>query len=114
MDDSSGLTAAQAAARGIIVRPLENNANCFPNQNENVSLGFHNGTCCWNGGLGNAPNGQATWRTHDLALLQASRMSPPTCSSGSYPCNDNGYALSNTSFCYGTSCKETWAEIYVR
>ena len=113
-DYADGLTTAQAAAQGVIVRPRDTNATCFPGSNENALLGFHNATCCWAGGLGNAPNGHQTWRQHDLSLVQSSTMSVSSCTAGTYPCNDNGRVLDNSSFCYGTSCKVTWAEVYVR
>jgi hypothetical protein len=113
-DWSDGLTAAQAAAQNLIVRPLDTNATCFPGSNENALLGFQNATCCWAGGLGNTPGGQATWSTHDLSLVQSATMLPTTCTAGVYPCNDVGYQLDYSSFCYGTSCKVTYAELYVR
>ena len=114
VDYSSGLTTAQAAAQGHHRPAAGQQRQLLPEPERERLPGLPQRDVMLERGLGNAPNGQATWRTHDLALLQASRMSPTTCSSGSYPCNDNGYVLSNTSFCYGTSCKETWAEIYVR
>jgi hypothetical protein len=109
-----GLTADQAAAQNVIVRPLDSNAGCFPNQNEQVLLGFQAAACCWVGGAGNTPGGQAQWRTHDGSFIGISSMSVQTCTAGVYPCNANGRVLSYSSFCYDASCKETYAEIYVR
>ena len=109
-----GLTADQAAAQNVIVRPLDSNAGCFPGTNEQVMLGFQAATCCWVGGAGNTPGGQAQWRTHDGSFVQASTMAVTTCAAGVYPCNANGKVLRDSSFCYDASCKETWAELYVR
>ena len=113
-DYADGLTTAQAAAQGVIVRPRDTNATCFSDSNENALFGFHNATCCWAGGLGNAPNGHRTCRQHDLSLVQSSTLSVSSCTAGTYPCNDNGRVLDNSSFCYDTSCKVTWAEVCVR
>jgi hypothetical protein len=113
-DWSDGLTADQAAAQNVIVRPLDSNAGCFPGTNEQVILGFQAATCCWVGGAGNTPGGQVQWRTHDGSFVQASTMSVTTCSASTYPCNANGKVLRDSSFCYDASCKETWAELYVR
>ena len=113
-DWSDGLTTDQAAAQNVIVRPLDSNAGCFPGTNEQVILGFQAATCCWVGGAGNTPGGQAQWRTHDGSFVQASTMSVTTCTASSYPCNANGKVLRDSSFCYDSSCKETWAELYVR
>ena len=109
-----GLTAAQAAAQNVIVRPLDTNASCFPGSNENALLGFQNASCCWAGGLGNTPGGQAIWRQHDLSLLLATSMSTSSCAAGTYPCNANGTYIGYGSFCYGTSCKASFAQVYVR
>ena len=109
-----GLTAAQAAAQNVIVRPLDTNASCFPGTNENALLGFQNASCCWAGGLGNTPGGQVIWRQHDLSLLLATSMSTASCTAGTYPCNANATVIGYGSFCYGTSCKATFAQVYVR
>jgi hypothetical protein len=109
-----GLTAAQAAAQNVIVRPLDTNASCFPGSNENALLGFQNASCCWAGGLGNTPGGQAIWRQHDLSLLLATSMSTASCTAGTYPCNANSTYIGYGSFCYGTTCKATFAQVYVR
>ena len=113
-DWSDGLTAGEAEAQNVIVRPLDDNAGCFPNQNEQVLLGFQAAACCWVGGAGNTPNGQVQWRTHDGSFIRASGMGVSSCTAGVYPCNANGRVLSYDSFCYDSSCKETWAELYVR
>ena len=114
-DWSEVLTAEQAAAQSFVVRPLDNNAWCFPDTNENAFIGIQFPTCCWTGGLGNTPGGQAQWRTHDLSLLQLSRLTPLRCApAGEYPCNRNGYWFHYDSFCYDASCKVPWAEMYVR
>ena len=101
-------------AQNLIIRPLDDNASCFPNANEQVIVGFQSASCCWVGGAGNTPGGQATWSTHDGSFITPSNMGTTSCTAGSYPCNANGLALTYDSFCYETSCKEQWAELYVR
>jgi hypothetical protein len=93
---------------------LDDNASCFPTTNENAIIGLELATCCWTSGLGNTPGGQASWRTHDLSLLQLSRLLPQTCTAGAYPCNENGLRFNQSGFCYDTSCKVAWATMYVR
>ena len=114
VDWSDGLTTDQASATNLIVRPWDDNASCFPTTNEQVILGFQNATCCWVAGAGNTPGGQADWSAHDLSLLQSAYLATETCTAGSYPCNAEGLRFSSSGFCYGTSCKQTWAELYVR
>jgi hypothetical protein len=113
-DFSAGLTAAEAAAFSLSVRPKDSNCSCFPGCNESVLIGLMNASCCWVGGLGNAPSGQPSWRTHDLSIIQGANLTPQTCTSGTWPCNDDGATFSQSSFCYDTSCKQTWAEVWVR
>ncbi|GAB4568626.1 MAG: hypothetical protein Tsb0020_22290 [Haliangiales bacterium] len=113
-DWHEGLSDAQASVLGFVLRPLDSNASCFPGTNENALIGHNLATCCWAGGLGNTPAGQATWSTHDLSLLTRARLIPVSCSAGVYPCNEAGLAVADSSFCYDTSCKVPYAEIYVR
>ena len=70
-------------------------------------------SCCWVNGLGNTPNGYPTWDIYDLSLLQLSRLTGSTCTSGSYPCNDIGYYNSGTNG-YTSATKVSYAEVYVR
>jgi len=112
-DWSDGLTAAQESLHSFIVRPWDNNASCFPSGNENTIIGMQLSSCCWVNGLGNTPNGQASWEVYDLSLLELSRLTGSTCTSGSYPCNDAGYYNSGTNG-YTSSTKVTYAEVYVR
>ena len=113
-DYTDGLTTAQASAFSLTVRPLDDNCSCFPGCNETVLVGLMNASCCWVGGLGNAPNGQASWKTHDLSLLDVNRITAQTCTPGTWPCNDDGYVADYNGFCYDSSCKQTFAEVYVR
>jgi len=113
-DYSDGLTATEAATFSLTVRPLDSNCSCFPGCNESVMIGLMNASCCWVAGLGNAPNGQASWRTHDLSLLDVGNITPETCTAGTWPCNDDGYYADDSGFCYDSSCKQTFAEVYIR
>jgi hypothetical protein len=113
-DWSENLSAAQESMHSFVVHPWDNNASCFPNGNESAMIGFQLATCCWTPGVGNTPSGQATWDDYDLSLLRLAHLNPSTCSAGSYPCNDLGYENPNSNNCYDTSCKSTYAEMYVR
>ena len=109
-----GITASQASVLGLMVGGLDDNAsNCFPNGNENAMISLTWSSCCWVNGLGNTPNGQATWSTYDNSLLQSTNLSQGTCTAGNYPCNDNG-TYNAGSNAYSSSNKVTWAEMYVR
>ncbi|MCG8421675.1 MAG: hypothetical protein MJE77_27460 [Proteobacteria bacterium] len=113
-DWHEGLTDDQASVLGFLVRPLDSNAACFPNGNENALIGLNLASCCWAGGLGNTPAGQAEWSTHDLSLLTRDRLIVEPCTAGVYPCNDNGVIIPQGSFCYNTLCKVAYAEVYLR
>lgn len=114
-DWSENLAVNQAAALSFLVSPLDTNAGCFPGPNENALIGLGLAECCWAGGLGNTPGGEAQWGTHDLSLLQRSRLLPVACATpGAYPCNANGFYFSAGGFCYDASCKARHAELYVR
>ncbi|ACY13589.1 carboxypeptidase regulatory-like domain-containing protein [Haliangium ochraceum] len=113
-DWHEGLTSAQASVLGFVVRPLDSNASCFPGAAENAIIGLNMAACCWAGGLGNTPSGSAVWSTHDLSLLRRERLVPTSCSPGVYPCSDTGVVVPFSSFCYDASCKEPFADIYIR
>ncbi len=113
-DVYDGLTTAQASSFSLTVRPLDDNCDCFPGCNESVLIGLTNARCCWVAGLGNAPNGQADWRTHDLSLLKVANVVPMSCSAGAWPCNADGAYANDSYYCYDTSCKQSWAEVYIR
>jgi hypothetical protein len=113
-DWSEELTEEQAALQSFLVRPWDNNASCFPSGNENAFIGLQLASCCWTAGLGNNPGGGTGWRGHDMSLLQLSHLNPASCSAGAYPCNENGLVNPNGDFCYDTSCKQSWAELFVR
>ncbi|MBN2800932.1 MAG: hypothetical protein JXX28_17475, partial [Deltaproteobacteria bacterium] len=110
--DWSDLLSPQAEDMlGLVVRPWDNNASCFPSGNENNILGFLF-TNAWTYGLGNTPSGQGTWITHDNAMPKLSAMTPTACAGG-YPCNSLGYRYGGTT-CYDTSCKTAGTAVYVR
>ncbi|RME55118.1 MAG: hypothetical protein D6795_03485 [Deltaproteobacteria bacterium] len=111
-DYFENLTEAQAEIFGFTLRGHDTNCDCFPGCNENVAVTFL-ASYYWNNGLGNAPNGQDRWRTHDHSFLKASRIVPVSCSGG-WPCNENGVYLNNANECYDASCKTQRAEVYVR
>jgi len=113
-DWSDVLSTSQAALQSFVVRPLDDNCDCFPGCNENAIIGMQLADCCWTPGLGNTPSGQADWDDHDLSLLQLANLNPSSCTAGSYPCNDQGYYNPYDDNCYDESCKLTWAEIFVR
>ena len=106
------ITATEALALVYIIRPLDSNAQCFPTTNENALVGLQLASCCWAGGLGNTPGGQASWKLYDNSLLDSSHLGTSTCSAGVYPCNDDGLVWSQFTYTYDS--KVTWAEIYVR
>jgi len=109
------MSAGQASLHALVVRPLDDNAGtCFPSGNENAILGFQLSECCWANGLGNTPAGYPSWQVYDNSLLELSRLSAYSCSAGAYPCNDLGYTIDRAYNCYDSSCKVTWAEMYVR
>ena len=72
-----------------------------------MAIAFYAAECCWVNGLGNTPGGQAQWVTHDQSLLRLSRITPVTCTAGTYPCNANGRTISAAGECYeyDASCK---------
>jgi hypothetical protein len=111
-DFATNLTANQAAAFTLTVRPFDNNGTCFPGSNETVMIGFLNAGCCWVGGLGNTPFGYPAWRTHDHSFLLKANLSPARCTAGAWPCNADGWAMNG--FCYDESCKVSWVEVWTR
>ncbi|HJN76474.1 MAG TPA: MopE-related protein [Myxococcota bacterium] len=112
-DWSSGLTTDQEDVLVLVVRPKDSNCSCFPGCNENAILGFQLSSCCWANGLGNTPNGYASWDIYDNSLLTTSYISKGTCTAGSYPCSDAGYYnASGTGYTY--SNKVTYGLVYVR
>lgn len=113
-DYREGLTDEQASVLGFLIRPLDNNATCFPGTNENALIGLNIASCCWAGGLGNTPGGSAGWRGFDLSLLTRDRLVPEPCTAGEYPCNDNGVHINANRFCQDTACMTPYAEVYVR
>ena len=111
---ADGLTAEQIDIFDLVVRALDDNsASCFPGGNENAILTLTLQECCWTNGLGNTPAGHETWQTHDLSLLRAANLTRGSCTAGTYPCNPRGYWNAGAS-CYDTTCKVSWAQVYVR
>jgi hypothetical protein len=98
------VTASQRSAFDIVVRALDNNCACFPGCNENAIVTFTLQDCCWTMGLGNAPNGQVTWSTHDPSMLRLGSLVASACNPAQYPCNPQGF-LNSGQPCYDTSCK---------
>ena len=113
-DWSDGLDADQESLQSFSVRPGDDNASCFPSTNENTIVGMPLAECCWTPVPGSTPGGQVDWKTHDLSPLQASYFQPQTCTTGSYPWNDNGLVNDSDYNCYDESCKVTYTEMYVR
>jgi hypothetical protein len=113
-DLSTGLNADQRRMHDVVVRALDSNASCFPGANENAIVSFTLSSCCWTNGLGNAPNGHATWRTHDLSMLLLDNLVPMTCTAGVYPCNPEGRTHDPTYNSYDTSAKTPWAQVWIR
>jgi cysteine-rich repeat protein len=110
---SEVLTASQRNSFDIIVRALDDNAACFPTNNENALVSFTLQTCCWTMGLGNTPAGYPEWSTHDQSMLKASSIVPQACNPATYPCNPQGFLNVGTP-CYDTSCKTKYASVWVR
>jgi len=107
------ITAQQRLAFDIVVRPLDDNCNCFPGCNENTFISFTLQACCWTMGLGNTPSGQATWSTHDQSMLKLSSLVPAACNPAVYPCNPQGY-LNAGNPSYDTSTKTKYTSVWVR
>ncbi|HMV69286.1 MAG TPA: fibrinogen-like YCDxxxxGGGW domain-containing protein, partial [Myxococcota bacterium] len=110
---SANLTPSQVALNDIIIRAKDTNAECFPTTNENALVSFTLSDCCWTNGLGNTPAGQATWRTHDLSMLNLAHLQTASCTGG-YPCNPRGVWHPYGSNSYDTSAKAPWAAVWVR
>jgi hypothetical protein len=115
-DFAGGLTPQQQRLFNFSLRALDSNCSCWPDCNENAAIVFAAAECCWNNGLSNAPNGQASWLSHDLSLLRIGRITPRACTAGVFPCNANGLTMDSSGECYEDSpaCKSRYALIYVR
>jgi hypothetical protein len=115
-DFAGGLTTQQQRLFNFALRALDDNCDCYPGCNENVAVAFMAAECCWVNGLSNTPAGQASWSTHDLALLRVGRITPAACTAGVYPCNANGLVVSSAGECYedNAACKSRYALVYVR
>jgi len=113
-DYSESLTTSEVALFDVIVRAWDDNASCFPDGNENALVSFTLSTCCWTNGLGNTPNGYATWEVYDNSMLLASQLVASSCTPGDYPCNGAGYEHNSSYNCYDESCKTTYGAVWVR
>ena len=109
---AEGLSDQQQLIFDIVVRPLDTNCSCFPGCNENALIGFVFPACCWTYGLGNTPAGQGTWSSHDHSMPKATSLTRQVCNGG-YPCNPAG-SINGGVTCYDTSCKTSYASVWVR
>jgi len=107
------ITASQRSVFDIVVRALDDNCACFPGCNENALVTFTMQSCCWTMGIGNAPQGQATWSSHDQSLLKLSSLVAQACNPAVYPCNPQGFYNAGAP-CYDTSCKSKYTSVWVR
>ena len=114
-DFSEGLSTAAAEFMSLVVGGLDSNASCFPGPAENAMLTLQLANCCAVFGLGNTPAGSSGWETYDNSLMSLATISTVACDpSGGYPCNDNGWWHSISSFCFDSSCKTAYGQVYVR
>jgi hypothetical protein len=114
-DFYENLTSAQADLFSFTLRGWDNNANCFPDGNENSAISLQTATCCWVPGIGNNPGGPGGgWTGHDLSLVKKANLVSETCNPNVWPCNPQGKVLPYASLCYDTSCKQSWAQMYIR
>jgi len=117
-DYYADLNLDQANLIGFTLRGWDDNADCFPYGNENTAVSMMTAECCWVNGLGNTPNGQADWSTHDLSLLKKQHLAGVSCDPAKWPCNPQGRVINYYSGgyhdCYDASCKVSWARRFVR
>ncbi|WP_222615322.1 EGF domain-containing protein [Persicimonas caeni] len=113
-DFGRNLTQTQLDTFGYTYRGHDSNADCFPNGNENTAISVLAADCCWVDGLSNTPSGQATWQTEDHSMVKLSNIVPQACTTGQWPCNDNGLSQTQSAQCYDASCKVVWVEVFVR
>ena len=109
-----GLTANQAKLFAFTLRGWDDNAQCFPADNENSAISMLAAECCWVNGLGNNTSYQQQWISHDLSLLKKSQLVAVACNPGSWPCSPAGVYVNQNYECYDAGCKVPWARIYVR
>jgi len=111
---TENLTAEEAKLFAFTLRGWDNNAECFPNSNENSAISLTAATCCWVNGIGNNTCCQPQWISHDQSLLKKERLVAVGCAPGNWPCNAQGVYVNDGYECYDTSCKVPWARMYVR
>ncbi len=117
-DFTINLNAEQAKLFGFTLRGWDNNASCFPSDNENSAISLLTAECCWVNGIGNNTCCQPEWVSHDQSLLKKQFLIPVACNPAVWPCSPGGVTVNaytgGDTECYGTSCKVPWARMYVR
>ena len=113
-DFTANLTAEQAKLFAFTLRGWDNNANCFPADNENSAVSLLAAECCWVNGLGNNTTAQPQWISHDLSLLKKTNLVGVACNPASWPCNPSGRYVNQSYECYDAGCKVPWARLFVR
>jgi len=105
------LSSSEAKLFEVAVRPLDTNGACFPDGNENTIVGtvFLSN---WVYGIGNTPNGNDEWESHDNSMPALDSLSVTSCDGG-YPCNPEGVIYNGTT-CYDPSCKTEQTQVWVR
>ncbi|MDO9022830.1 MAG: fibrinogen-like YCDxxxxGGGW domain-containing protein [Deltaproteobacteria bacterium] len=127
---SANLTTTARATLGLVLRGLDFNAapnGCFPGigptrvagGNENATIGFGAGPGWWVFGVGNTPNGFATWGAYDAGLfnLASTNSQSVTCNQttnlpGNFPCNANNRWTVGVG--YDRTDKVTYVQMLVR
>jgi hypothetical protein len=113
-DFTIGLSVEQAKLFAFTLRGWDNNANCFPADNENSAISLAAAECCWVNGLGNNTSAQPQWISHDLSLLKKANLVGVACNPATWPCTPAGRTINQSYECYDASCKVPWARLFVR
>jgi hypothetical protein len=117
-DFTVNLAPEQAKLFGFTLRGWDDNANCFPDSNENSAISLLTAECCWVNGIGNNTCCQNEWTSHDQSLLKKEFLVPFPCNPAVWPCSPGGVTVNayngGNYECYDTSCKVPWARMYVR
>ncbi|MBM4356364.1 MAG: hypothetical protein FJ109_21655, partial [Deltaproteobacteria bacterium] len=115
---SSNLTADQVKLFGFTLRGWDDNADCFPNSNENSAISLFTAECCWVNGIGNNTCCNDTWGSHDHSMLKKQFLVTFPCNPAQWPCSPGGVTVNayngGTTECYDASCKTPWVRMYVR
>jgi hypothetical protein len=117
-DYTENLTTDQARLFAFTLRGWDNNAECFPNSNENSALSMLTAECCWVNGIGNNTCCQPEWTSGDQSLLKKEHLIGVACAANQWPCTPEGvqinYYSGGSHECYDASCKVPWARMFVR